>query len=611
MHEHQDERGIYFTVSIIISGALLVLALAVLPDSYKLFVCIAAYLLVGWPVLKEAVEHILHGQVFDENFLMTIASLGAFAIGESAEAVAVMLLYQVGEFLQDKAVDSSRDSIKALLAIRPDIAHLKNGEKIAAKDAEVGTVIIVRPGERIPLDGIIRGGCAAVDTSPLTGEALPRQWTAGDTALAGCICTDGTLTIEVTKPYSQSSISRIMTLVENAQEKKAQPEQFITRFAKVYTPAVCGIALLVAFLPPLLGFGPWHMFLHKALAFLVISCPCALVISVPLSFFSGIGCAGHHGILCKGGNYLELLSKAKIAAFDKTGTLTRGQFSVEEIAPAEGVAQEKLLEVAAYCESSSTHPLAKAIVAAYGNTFDGERISNVKELAGNGITAQFDGKIATVGKRSMLESVNAPLEIPDATTVFVSYDRKYLGYITLSDTVKADSVLAIRELKKMGLHDLTMLSGDRQTTTEKIAQETGISNAYGELLPEDKVAKIKELQKGGITIFAGDGINDAPVLATADVGIAMGGLGSDTAMEAADVVIMTDEPAKIAQAIQISRKTMKIAKENIAFSIGVKVLILMLSLIRSIGLWIAVFADVGVCLLAILNSLRALRVKGA
>lgn len=611
MHEHEEEQGVYFIVSIIISGLLLILSLTVLSGIYKHSACIAAYILVGWPVLKEAVEHILHGQVFDENFLMAIASLGAFAIGEASEAVAVMLLYQIGEFLQDKAVDSSRDSIKALLAIRPDIAHLKNGEEIAAKDAEVGAVIIVRPGERIPLDGIIRGGCAAVDTSPLTGEALPRQWAAGDMALAGCICTDGTLTIEVTKPYSQSSISRIMTLVEDAREKKAQPEQFITRFAKVYTPAVCGIALLVAFLPPLLGLGPWHAFLYKALAFLVISCPCALVISVPLSFFSGIGCAGHHGILCKGGNYLELLAKAEIAAFDKTGTLTKGQFSVEEIVPTEGVAQEKLLEVAAYCESGSTHPLAKAIAAAFGNAFDNERISNVKELAGNGVTAQFDGKTAVVGKQSMIESVSASLKIPDATTVFVSYDGKYLGYITLSDTVKTDSVFAIKELKKLGLRNLTILSGDRQATAEKIAEEIGLSNAYGELLPEEKVAKIAELQKDGITIFAGDGINDAPVLATADVGIAMGGLGSDAAMEAADVVIMTDEPSKIAKAIQISRKTMKIARENIAFSIGVKVLILALSLVFSMGLWIAVFADVGVCLLAILNSLRALRVKGA
>ena len=607
-HDHEQERGTLFLLSVLISGILLILSLIWLRGGYKTISCVIAYLLAGWPVLKEAAENICHGKIFDENFLMSIASLGAFAIGEAPEAAAVMLLYQIGEFLQDKAVDSSRNSIKALLAVRPDSARVQSGETVQASDVQVGTVIVVRPGERIPLDGMIQEGSAAVDTSPLTGESLPRQCTAGDTALAGCINTNGTLTIEVTKPYSQSSISRIMALVEDAQGNKAQPEQFITRFARIYTPAVCGIALLVAVLPPLLGLGTWYTFLHKALAFLVISCPCALVISVPLSFFSGIGCAGHHGILFKGSNYLELLAKAEIAAFDKTGTLTKGQFSVTKIVPADSVAQEKLLEVAAYCESGSTHPLARAITAAYGNTFDYARIKDIKELAGNGITAQFDGKIAAVGKQSIIENASVSLEISDATTVFVSYDGKYLGYIVLADAVKTDSVSAIKELEKLGLHDLTVLSGDRQAAAEKIAEEIGLSKAYGELLPEDKVAKIAELQKGGITFFAGDGINDAPVLATADVGIAMGGLGSDAAMEAADVVIMTDEPIKIPQAIQISRKTMKIAKENITFSIVVKMLILTLSLLFDIGLWVAVFADVGVCLLAVLNSLRALRI---
>lgn len=611
-HEHEhggEERSTLSLVLLALSAVLLAVALIWLDGTPQLMVCIAAYLLAGWSVLKEAAENILHGEIFDENFLMAVASIGAFCIGEYPEAAAVMLLYQIGELLQDKAVDSSRDSIKALVNIRPDSANLVTADgvkAVEAKDVLVGAQILVRPGERIPLDGIICAGSAAVDTSPLTGESLPRQWTVGDTALAGCVNQDGVLAVEVTRPFTESSVSRIMALVEDAQENKAQPEQFITRFAKVYTPVVCAVALLVAILPPLLGFGTWAQFLHKALAFLVISCPCALVISVPLSFFSGIGCASHNGILMKGSNYLEQLAKAEIAAFDKTGTLTEGKFAVTDIIPADSVSPEQLLEIAAYCECQSTHPLAKAIVARYGSSIDSSRIGEIHEISGHGIEAVIDGKIVLAGKPELLGSLAVPADSSE-TSVYVAYNGQYLGCLHLSDTVKADTAEAIESLRKLGLHDLTMLSGDRQSAADRVAKQIGLDAARGQLLPEDKVTALEELKKRGTVLYAGDGINDAPVLATADIGIAMGGLGSDAAMEAADIVIMSDEPSKIATGIKIARKTMRIAKENIAFSIAVKVLILTLSLITTIGLWLAVFADVGVCMIAVLNSLRAMR----
>lgn len=609
MHDHGEERGHFFLVYIFISAALLLTSLLLVDGIYELLACAAAYLFVGLPVLREAAENILHGHIFDENFLMTVASVGAFAIGEPQEAAAVMLLYQIGEYLQDTAIDTSRNSIRALLAVRPDSARLENGELIPAADAGVGTVIMVKPGERIPLDGIIRAGSAFVDTSPMTGESMPRQYSPGDTALAGCICTDGTLTVEVTKPYAETSLSRMMALAESAQEHKAKPERFITRFAGIYTPAVCAMALLIAGLPPLFLPGTGRLFLHKALAFLVISCPCALVISVPLSFFAGIGRAGHHGILFKGSNALELLAKAELAAFDKTGTLTGGEFTVTEIVPVDGVSEERLLEIAAYCESQSNHPLARGIVARFGKDVDQSRIRAVKEVAGKGISASFDGKIALAGKRDFSGKTDDFPKTTEETAVFVTYDGIYCGYIALSDTLKNDSISAVKELRKLGLRELTMLSGDRQNVADLVAAQIGLDEAYGELLPEEKVKKIEQIKSKGITIYAGDGINDAPVLASADVGIAMGSLGSDAAMEASDVVIMTDGPAKIPQAISISRKTMKIAKENIIFSIGVKVLIMALSLLFDLNLWVAVFADVGVCLLAVLNSLRALREK--
>ena len=613
-HEHggDEERGALTYVRMGLSAVGLLASIFFLEGTWQLAVCIIAYLLAGFSVLKEAVENITHGEIFDENFLMTVASIGAFCIGKYPEAVAVMLLYEIGEWLQDKAVGSSRASIEALVNVRPDHANLVKGDEVTTVKAEtvsVGDIILVRPGERVPLDGEVIEGRSSVDTSALTGESMPREWTVGSAALAGCVNQSGLLKIKVTRPFSDSSVSRIMAMVEDAQDNKAQPERFITRFARVYTPVVCGIAVLVAVIPLLLGWGSWSTFIHKALAFLVISCPCALVISVPLSFFSGIGCGRHNGILMKGSNYLELLAKAEIAAFDKTGTLTKGEFSVTEMSCTDGVSQEQLLEVAAYCESQSTHPLAKSILKAYGKPVDSSRLAGIEEISGNGIRAVLDGKTALVGKAELLDGVAVTTQTSGTTVVYVACDGQYLGCIGLSDTLKPDTKEAISALRKLGLHNLTMLSGDRQATANSIAGEIGLDNAWGQLLPEEKVSHLEELKKLGSVVYAGDGINDAPVLAAADVGVAMGGLGSDAAMEAADVVIMTDELSRLPLAIRIARKTMAIAKQNIVFSIAVKVLILALSLVTDMGLWLAVFADVGVCMLAILNSLRALRTK--
>lgn len=616
-HEHQTHDGQggaasrLAVIRMIFSAVLLVAALFFLEGTAEWIVCLIAYFPVAYRVLKEAAENILHGKIFDENFLMAVASIGAFCIGEYPEAVAVMLLYEIGEMLQDKAVDSSRESIKALVNIRPDHANRITDDGVAvveAKDIRIGEMILVRPGERVPLDGTVREGSAFVDTSPLTGESVPQEWSAGSRALAGCVAKDGTLKIEVTKSYGQSSVSRILELVEDAQENKAKPEQFITRFARLYTPLVCAIAVLVAVLLPLMGWGTWTQSIHKALAFLVISCPCALVISVPLSFFAGIGCSSHHGILMKGGNYLELLSKVEVAAFDKTGTLTEGKFRVTKLQPANGVSEALLLEVAAYCESQSTHPLATAIVEAYGRTIDSTRLCQLKEIAGRGIQVLLDGKPALCGKRELIGGM-AEVAQDGETAVYVALDGAYLGCLMLSDTVKPDAVKAVQELRRLGLHDLTMLSGDRQAIADQVAREIGLDRAFGALLPEEKVACAQQLKANGRTLlYAGDGINDAPILAVADVGIAMGGLGSDAAMEAADMVIMSDEPSKIALAIRIARKTMTVAKENIVFSLIVKALILTLSLVLDLGLWIAVFADVGVCMLAVLNAMRAMRI---
>ena len=612
-HEHHahsgEEHGFFQYLCMGVAAALLLLSIFVFDGTAQLAACIVAYLAVGWPVLKEAAENILHGELFDENFLMSVASIGAFCIGEYPEAVAVMLLYSIGEALQDKAVDRSRRSIEALVSVRPDRATLCSGEIIPAADVPIGTEIIVRPGERIPLDGIIMTGTSGVDTSALTGESLPRQYGVGDKVSSGCIVLDGVLTLRVTKCLADSAVSRILAQVQDAQEHKAQPERFITRFSHIYTPIVCGLALLVAVLPPLIGWGSWRLCIHKALAFLVISCPCALVISVPLTFFAGIGCASRHGILCRGGNHLETLAKAKIAAFDKTGTLTCGEFRIVAVEPVEGVTEQELLELAAYAESASNHPLAKCIVKAYPGDIDTKRLQDVRERPGYGVRAQLDGHSIMAGKREFLDGFSLPPENHTATSVYLARDGKYLGRILLSDNIKEDAYTAIAELQKLGFTRLVMLSGDRQSIAHAIADEIGLEAAYGGLLPEEKVEKLKALKADGVCLYAGDGINDAPVLATADVGIAMGGLGADAAMEAADVIIMSDAPGCIPLAVRIARRTMRIAKENIIISLFIKIFILLVSLLTSLGLWLAVFADVGVCMLAVGNSLRALHIR--
>lgn len=578
---------------------------------------LAAYLAAGFGILKEAVENLVHGELFDETFLMALASIGAICIGEYGEAAAVMLLFQLGEFLQDKAVDSSRDAIRALMDIRPDTANLfENGNvrEVHAAEVRVGDLIEVHAGERIPLDGRVESGSSSLNTAALTGESLPQEVGIGDTVKSGCVNLSGTLLLRVTTPFGEDSASKILALVEHAEENKAESEKFITRFARVYTPVVVILAALLAVLPPLLGLGTFSVFLNRALNFLVISCPCALVISIPLTFFSGIGCASHNGILVKGSNHLEALARAEIAAFDKTGTLTRGEFSVSEILTSNGFSREAVLELAAYGEAHSDHPLARSVCKAYSGEIDRNRLSDVQELSGHGVRATLDGKELIVGKESFLRELGVPCAAPAAqaaTSVCVAYDGQFCGTILLADMPKEDAKQALSALHELGVKRTVMLTGDHPAAAEAVGKEVGIREVFSSLLPEDKLAKVRELKRSlspqGILLYTGDGINDTPVLAEADIGIAMGGLGTDAAMEAADIVIMGDEPSKIAKAIQISRKTQHIAKENIVFSVAVKVIILLLSSLGMVQLWAAVFADVGVCMLAILNSLRAMR----
>ena len=578
---------------------------------------LAAYLAAGLSILKEAAENLVHGELFDETFLMALASIGAVCIGEYGEAAAVMILFQLGEFLQDKAVDSSRGAIRALMDIRPDTANLfENGNvrEVHAAEVRVGDLIEVHAGERIPLDGRVESGSSSLNTAALTGESLPQEVGIGDTVKSGCVNLSGTLLLRVTTPFGEDSASKILALVEHAEENKAEPEKFITRFARVYTPVVVILAALLAVLPPLLGLGTFPVFLNRALNFLVISCPCALVISIPLTFFSGIGCASHNGILVKGSNHLEALARAEIAAFDKTGTLTRGEFSVSEVLASDGFSREAVIELAAYGEAHSDHPLARSICKAFSGEIDRNRLSDVQELSGHGVRAALDGKELIVGRESYLRELGVPFAAPAdqaATSVCVAYDGQFCGTILLSDMPKEDAKQALSALHELGVKRTVMLTGDRAAAAEAVGKEVGIREVFSSLLPEDKLAKVRELKRSlspqGILLYTGDGINDTPVLAEADIGIAMGGLGTDAAMEAADIVIMGDEPSKIAKAIQISRKTLHIAKENIVFSIAVKVIILLLSSLGMVQLWAAVFADVGVCMLAILNSLRAMR----
>ncbi len=579
---------------------------------------IVSYIIVGFEILKKAIRNIFRGKVFDENFLMAVATLGAFGIGEFPEAVAVMLFYQIGELFQSYAVDKSRKSIASLMDIRPDFANVYRNdkiEKVNPDDVKIGETIIVKPGEKIPLDGIIVEGKTTLDTKALTGESLPREAAEGDEVLSGCINLNGVIKIEVKKEYGESTVSKILDLVENASSKKSKSENFITKFAKYYTPIVVIIALILALVPPLVirgaEFSDW---LYRALSFLVVSCPCALVISIPLSFFGGIGGASKMGVLVKGSNYLEALSNTEIAVFDKTGTLTEGVFEVQKVNPV-GVSRYELLKVAAYAENYSNHPISKSIKQAYNEEIDEKQIINYEELSGRGIVAKIGEQNVLVGNEKLMQEKQINFEKCNeiGTIIYVAIEEKYAGYILISDKIKEDAKLTIESLKKNNIKQTVMLTGDKKEVGESVAKELGIDKVYAELLPADKVQKVEELlktksQKGKLA-FIGDGINDAPVLTLADIGIAMGGLGADSAIEAADIVIMTDEPSKIIKSIKLSKKTMRIVKENIVFAISVKILVLILAAFGISTMWQAVFADVGVSIIAILNALRALRIK--
>ena len=576
---------------------------------------IISYLIVGLDVLIEAIKNIFKGEVFDENFLMTIATIGAFAIGEYPEAVAVMLFYQIGEMFQSYAVDKSRKSIASLMDIRPDFANIKkNGsiEKVSPDKISIGDIIIVKPGEKVPLDGTIVDGNSMLDTSALTGESVPREVNIGDEVLSGSINQNGLIEIKVTKSFGESTVSKILDLVENASSKKSKSENFISKFAKYYTPIVVVIAVLLAIIPPIIfketEFIQW---LYRALTFLVVSCPCALVISIPLGFFGGIGGASKLGVLVKGSNYLEALSKTEVVVFDKTGTLTEGVFEVKKVNSVD-ITKEDLIKYAAYAESFSNHPIANSLKKAYGKDIDNKKISETHELSGLGVNAVVDGKEVFVGNEKLMQEKNIEYikcnEI--GTILYVAINNQFKGTIIISDKIKADAKKAIEKLKKNNVKKIVMLTGDKKAVGESVAKELGLDEVYTELLPNNKVEKVEELMKSkskkGKLAFVGDGINDAPVLAISDIGIAMGGLGSDAAIEAADVVLMTDEPSKVVDAIKISKKTLKIVKQNIIFAIVVKILVLILSAIGLSNMWQAVFADVGVSVLAILNALRVL-----
>lgn len=572
---------------------------------------IPAYVIVGYGPIIKAAKNISHGQIFDENFLMAIATVGALALGEYDEAVAVMLFYQIGEFFEDYAVDKSRKSVAALMDIRPDFAVVLKDDReetVDPYDVNIGDIVLVKPGEKIPLDGTVIEGNSSVDTSSLTGEALPKDVEAGDEVISGCINLSGVIKIKVTSMFEESTVSKILEMVENASSRKAPVENFITKFAKYYTPVVVFSAVALAIIPPLViadaTFSTW---IYRALLFLVVSCPCALVISIPMSFFSGIGAASARGVLVKGGNYLQILSKVNTVIFDKTGTLTTGKFKVDKIC---GDNPDELLALAAACEQYSNHPIAVSIKEAYkGDIYTAD---DVQEIAGRGIKATIDGKEVYAGNAKLMHELNISNlpEVTGTTLVHLAYSDKYLGYISVTDTIKEDTAEGLKALKDIGVTDLVMLTGDNRETAEVVAEQAGITEVHANLLPEDKVAIAEQiLDKGRIAAFVGDGVNDAPVLARVDAGIAMGGLGSAAAMEAADVVIMDDNPKKISLAIRIGRKTVRLAKENIWFALIIKLLVLVLGALGLVNMWAAVFADVGVAVIAIANSMRALRVK--
>ncbi len=606
-------------VRIILSAVLLVAA-ALIPVGgiVKLVLFLIPYAVIGWDVLWKAIRNIAHGQVFDENFLMAIATVGAFALGEYPEGVAVMLFYQVGELFQSYAVGRSRQSIAALMDIRPDYANIEQDGKLVQVDPEdvaVGDTIVIKAGEKIPLDGVVLEGSSAVDTAALTGESLPRDVNPGDDVVSGCINQSGLLKVRVTKVFGESTVAKILDLVENSSSKKARAENFITRFARYYTPVVVIGAVLLAVLPPLLFGGDWSDWLQRALIFLVISCPCALVISVPLSFFGGIGGASKQGILVKGSNYLEALAKTETVVFDKTGTLTKGTFQVTAVHP-DRISKGELLELAAMAESYSEHPISRSLREAYQKPVDASRVTDVEEISGHGVRAKVDGHDVYAGNGKWMDRIGASWRNchRTGTVVHVAVDGEYAGHIVISDAVKPDAAAAIEALKREGVKKTVMLTGDVKAVGEAVAREIGIDEVHAELLPGDKVDQVERLLKNtsgkGKLAFVGDGINDAPVLSRADIGIAMGGLGSDAAIEAADIVLMDDKPSKLAVAVRISRKTLRIVRQNIVFALGIKLLFLALGAFGMANMWEAVFADVGVSVLAILNASRALRTSG-
>ncbi len=579
---------------------------------------IIAYVIVGFEIVKKAIKNIIRGKLFDENFLMTIATLGAFGIGEFPEAVAVMLFYQIGEYFQDYAVDKSRKSITSLINIRPDYANVeRNGKllKVNPDDVKIGEVVVIKPGEKVPLDGNIIEGRSSIDTKALTGESLPQDVVEGEDVLSGCINLNSVIKVKVTKEYGESTVSKILDLVENASSKKSKSENFITKFAQYYTPIVVIIAVFLAVLPTLIikdaVFSDW---LYRALSFLVVSCPCALVISIPLSFFGGIGGASKMGVLIKGSNYLEAIANTEIVVFDKTGTLTEGVFEVQKV-NAIGISEEELLKITAYSENYSNHPIAASIKKAYNKEIDEKQIIKTQELSGLGIVAKIGKQDVLVGNKKLIDEKQIKFTKCNdiGTILYVAIDKKYVGCIVIADKIKDDAIKTIKELKKNNIKKIAMLTGDKKEVGEYVAKMLGIEKVYTGLLPDGKVEKVEELMKEksekGKLVFVGDGINDAPVLAVSDIGIAMGGLGSDAAIEVADVVFMTDEPSKIVDTIYLSKKTMRIVKENIIFAIMVKMLVLVLSALGISTMWEAVFADVGVSVIAIINALRVLRIK--
>ena len=615
-HHHHSKKSP--VIKIIVATLIFASAMIIQPaESVRFLAFLAAYIIAGGDIVLKAVKNILKGEVFDENFLMSIATLGAFGIREYPEAVMVMILYQLGEYFQDKAVEKSRASISTLMDIRPDYANIEqNGEviKVSPDKIKPGDVILVKTGEKIPLDGVVIDGQASVDTSALTGESVPREIKPGDSAISGCINTNGILRIKVEKEFTESTVSKILELVEHAGNKKAKTENFITRFAKIYTPIVVLGAVLLAIVPPLITGASFGIWFERALTFLVISCPCALVISVPLGFFAGIGGASRAGILIKGSCYLEALSKPYAIAFDKTGTLTKGSFEVQKVVPQPGICEDDLLFNAAVCETYSSHPIALSIKKAYAKQVSDENELHITEISGKGIKAEYHNSTILTGNQKLMEEFSISFTPAEeiGTIVYTAKDGTYLGYITIADELKTDSQNAINQLKKLGIKTV-MLTGDNNTSAQAINNKLELDKVYSELLPADKVEKIESLINekplNKTVLFAGDGINDAPVLTRADVGIAMGALGSDAAIEAADVVIMDDKPSKIPTAIKIAKKTLLIVKQNIIFAIGIKIIFLILGAIGLMTMWGAVFADVGVTLLAVLNSLRALKIK--